>query len=92
MIIGFNSESLLLSFSLICAVKLSEYRGAIELDFYGHPYEALRILVIDRCFLVLNMRRFRTYPKPPKLLSHRVDALSLTLSFSSLISSQVFCC
>jgi hypothetical protein len=47
MIIGFNSESLLLSFSLICAVKLSEYQSAIELDFYGHPYEALRILVID---------------------------------------------
>jgi len=44
---GFNFANVLLSFSLICAVKLSEYQSAIELDFYGHPYEALRIPDID---------------------------------------------
>jgi hypothetical protein len=48
MVTGFNFASVLLSFSLICAVKLYEYQSAaIELDFYGHPYEALRIPDID---------------------------------------------
>lgn len=75
--------NVLLSFScLICAVKLSEYQSATELDFYGHPYEPLRISDIDvSLFWTWEGSELRTFLSPPKLLSRRVDALSLTLSF-----------